>query len=232
MMADSDDDTANEGGDGLDLTSFLFGNIDQSGNLEEEFLDASTKKQLNSLGNLLSGTNLNSLAREVSIEAQEEESDIVEETDFNQKAEDAEDFSNIDEMMDDDTSSEEDSDEDEDDTMPKDVDNDNAEPVVAPVLNGNRDDATVEKETPQKPEVAPPQPSTSAASAVAAPVSKESNSDSLLMPPPPGPIPTAAQEPRPSTSSGGSVVAPLAGMLPEKYRNVDVKTFTTLVLYV
>ena len=113
MMADSDDDTANDGGDGLDLTSFMFGNIDQSGQLEEEFLDASTKKQLNSLGNLLSGTNLVSLAREVSIEAQDEDTDKLEETDFNEKAEDAEDFSNIDEMMDDDTSSEEDSDDDE-----------------------------------------------------------------------------------------------------------------------
>ena len=121
MMADSDDDTANDGGDCLDLTSFMFGNIDQSGQLEEEFLDASTKKQLNSLGNLLSGTNLVSLAREVSIEAQDEDTDKLEETDFNEKAEDAEDFSNIDEMMDDDTSSEEDSDDDEEekDTKPE-----------------------------------------------------------------------------------------------------------------
>jgi len=121
-MADSDDDTVNEGGDGLDLTSFMFGNIDQSGQLEEEFLDASVKKQLNSLGNLLSGTNLVSLAREVSIEAQDADTDKLEETNFNEKAEDAEDFSNIDEMMDDDTSSEEDSDDDEDeekDTKPE-----------------------------------------------------------------------------------------------------------------
>ena len=52
-MADSDEETANGrdegGGGGLDLTSFLFGNIDTSGQLEEEFLDESTKKQLNVL---------------------------------------------------------------------------------------------------------------------------------------------------------------------------------------
>ena len=54
-MADSDEEanTREEGGGGgLDLTSFLFGNIDTSGQLEEEFLDESTKRQLNSLGSL------------------------------------------------------------------------------------------------------------------------------------------------------------------------------------
>ena len=98
-MADSDEEanTREEGGGGgLDLTSFLFGNIDNSGQLEEEFLDESTKRQLNSLGSLLSGTPLNSFAREVSIDA-EEASKEVEDFDADQKAADAEDFSNIDE---------------------------------------------------------------------------------------------------------------------------------------
>ena len=106
-MADSDEEanSREEGGGGLDLTSFLFGNINTSGQLEEEFLDESTKKQLNSLGNLLTGTNLNSIVREVSIEA-EEASKEIEEEDFDEKAADAKDYSDIKEMMDDDSSDE------------------------------------------------------------------------------------------------------------------------------
>ena len=46
-----------EEGSGLNLTSFLFGNIDQSGQLEEEFLDESTRRQLGSLGSMLADTN-------------------------------------------------------------------------------------------------------------------------------------------------------------------------------
>ena len=115
-MADSDEEGTNgrdDGAGGLDLTSFLFGNIDGEGQLQEEFLDESTKKQLNSLGNLLTGTNLNSIVREVSIEA-EEASKEIEEEDFDEKAADAKDYSDIKEMMDDDSSDEDSEDDDED----------------------------------------------------------------------------------------------------------------------
>merc|ERR1740129_746212 len=98
----------------MDLTSFLFGNINTSGQLEEEFLDESTKKQLNSLGSLLSGTNLNSFAREVSIDAEEASKEVEEDYDVEQKAADAEDYSNIEEMMDDDSSSDDSDDDDND----------------------------------------------------------------------------------------------------------------------
>lgn len=48
-MADSDD----EGGDGgIDLTGFLFGNIDESGQLEDDVLDKEAKRHLSSLGRL------------------------------------------------------------------------------------------------------------------------------------------------------------------------------------
>lgn len=47
-MGDSDDDQANE--DGVNLTGFLFGNIDESGQLEGDVLDRESQKQLASLG--------------------------------------------------------------------------------------------------------------------------------------------------------------------------------------
>ena len=115
-MADSDEEGTNgrdDGAGGPDLTSFLFGNIEGEGQLQEEFLDESTKKQLNGLGNLLTGTNLKSIVREVSIEA-EEASKEIEEEDFDEKAADAKDYSDIKEMMDDDSSDEDSEDDDED----------------------------------------------------------------------------------------------------------------------
>lgn len=42
---DSDSDERNE----VDLTGFLFGNIDSSGRLEDNFLDNEAKNQLSSL---------------------------------------------------------------------------------------------------------------------------------------------------------------------------------------
>ena len=203
-MADSDEEPANATGGGLDLTSFLFGNIDQSGNLEEEFLDDSIKKQLNSLGNLLSGTNLNSIVREVSIEA-EEGSKEIDEIEIDEKAEDAEDFSNIDEMMEDDTSSEDDSDEEENDEKSEQSN------VTNPVTEDDNDKVGSEAKTESE--------------SVAA-VKSKTDTDSLLMPPPPpGPIPNVPSSPSTSSGPSSTVVAPLAGMLPEKYKNVDVKTF-------
>lgn len=47
-MGDSDDDRMSE--DGLNLTGFLFGNIDESGQLEGDVLDRESQKQLASLG--------------------------------------------------------------------------------------------------------------------------------------------------------------------------------------
>ena len=210
-MADSDDEAngRDEAGGGLDLTSFLFGNIDTSGQLEEEFLDESTKRQLNSLGNLLSGTNLNSFAREVSIDAEEASKEIAaEDFDAEQKAVDAEDYSNIDELMDDDSSSDDSDDDDEEEAEEiKETEEKSLEP----------EDSMTEEEEENVPEVKPEPAADTAA-----------ESDARLMPPPPpGPLPgerppPLAPEPRPSSSTS---VVPLAGILPDKYKNVDVKTF-------
>ena len=178
-MADSDEEAAqgrDEGGGSLDLTSFLFGNIDTSGQLEEEFLDESTKKQLNSLGTLLSGTNLNSLAREVSIEAEETNEDL-EEADFDKKADDAEDYSNIEEMMDDDSSSEEDSDDEDAKIENKSVVNDtNKSSEVNNVKSSSAASDTVAADL---------KDNSSSFQSQDISTKKTSESDKLLMPPPP-----------------------------------------------
>ena len=59
-MGDSDDDR--EGSDpGIDLTGFLFGNIDELGQLEDDVLDSESKRHLASLGRL----GLGSILKEV-----------------------------------------------------------------------------------------------------------------------------------------------------------------------
>ncbi len=53
-----DDDDGGGGGGGLDLTGFLFGNIDVDGRLSEEsapFLDRTSKNKLGGLARLLGG---------------------------------------------------------------------------------------------------------------------------------------------------------------------------------
>lgn len=44
---DSDSDNENE--NGVNLTGFLFGNVDSAGRLENELFDSESKKQLSSL---------------------------------------------------------------------------------------------------------------------------------------------------------------------------------------
>lgn len=50
-MADSDDDLDHrEDNDGVNLTGFLFGNIDETGQLESDVFDPESQKYLSSLG--------------------------------------------------------------------------------------------------------------------------------------------------------------------------------------
>lgn len=51
-MTDSDEDGF-EDSCGVNLTGFLFGNIDESGNLESDVFDPESQKQLASLGRYL-----------------------------------------------------------------------------------------------------------------------------------------------------------------------------------
>lgn len=47
-MADSEDETYNE--ECVNLTGFLFGNIDETGKLESDVFDSESEKHLSSLG--------------------------------------------------------------------------------------------------------------------------------------------------------------------------------------
>lgn len=49
-MTDSDDENYDDNSTGLNLTGFLFGNIDESGNLESDVFDPESQKHLASLG--------------------------------------------------------------------------------------------------------------------------------------------------------------------------------------
>lgn len=48
-MGDSDDDDNKQDSEGVNLTEFLFGNIDESGHLDSDVFDSDTRKQLASL---------------------------------------------------------------------------------------------------------------------------------------------------------------------------------------
>lgn len=49
-MADSDNEGFDSNDAGVNLTGFLFGNIDESGNLESDVFDSESQKQLGLLG--------------------------------------------------------------------------------------------------------------------------------------------------------------------------------------
>lgn len=65
-MGDSDDDRDGSSDAGIDLTGFLFGNIDESGQLENDVLDNESKRHLASLSRL----GLSSILKEVIDEEQ------------------------------------------------------------------------------------------------------------------------------------------------------------------
>ena len=70
--SEEEKDGRDEGGEGTEgtnqeglLTSFLFGNIDSGGKLEESFLDEATQRHLGSLGSMLADTALASFVEDV-----------------------------------------------------------------------------------------------------------------------------------------------------------------------
>lgn len=81
----------------LNLAGFLFGNIDQDGKLEENFLDENSKKKLGGLSAMLGGLE-KIISDEVKTAKVENPEEIIE------KAQDAEDFSTIKEALTDDSS--------------------------------------------------------------------------------------------------------------------------------
>ena len=201
--SEEEKDGRDEGGEGADgpnqeglLTSFLFGNIDSGGKLEESFLDEATQRHLGSLGSMLADTALASFVEDVKDEGEGEKVEDEAEEDFSKKADEAEDFSLISEMLDDDSSDDDDDDDSDEEEDGGEASKVSSAPASAPLP------------TPHIP-----------------PITKE---DSVLMPPPPPAAVERSPEERrrvPSIPPEEAQAAPLAGMLPEKYKNANVKDF-------
>ncbi|GBP21203.1 Transcription initiation factor TFIID subunit 1 [Eumeta japonica] len=97
-MCDSDDPSESSRTGSVDLTGFLFGNIDESGQLEDDgLLDLESKRMLSSLSRL--GLGLGSMLSEVL--DPEENSKADEEKDFSVKSPSAEDFFDIEDLAED-----------------------------------------------------------------------------------------------------------------------------------
>ncbi|KAG7302944.1 hypothetical protein JYU34_012938 [Plutella xylostella] len=95
-MCDSDDDPSESGRGGVDLTGFLFGNIDESGQLEDNgLLDGDSKRMLSSLSRLGLGSILSEVLDN------EEPTHDDEEKDYSLKSPSAEDFFDIDDAAED-----------------------------------------------------------------------------------------------------------------------------------
>jgi len=163
-------DDSDEEGTSLSLTSFLFGNINKDGELADtDTFEADTVSKLKGLDQLLQGTSgIQEIIQEVKSEAKAPEDDTTAD-DVDKKAEDAEDFSNIDEAISDDSEEEE--------TEPN-------------QKNGGKEESP-------------------------------SADDKQLMPPPQQLLPRPPSQPK----QAPSYVAPLANMLPEKYKGKNVKDF-------
>ncbi|XP_044752850.1 transcription initiation factor TFIID subunit 1 isoform X2 [Coccinella septempunctata] len=96
-MADSDEDN----NDSLNLTGFLFGNIDESGQLESDILDSESQKYLSSLGKLGLGSFLEEVFNENDPSEQENSFENETSNDYDEeecKSPSAIDFSDINEL--------------------------------------------------------------------------------------------------------------------------------------
>ncbi|XP_037910415.1 transcription initiation factor TFIID subunit 1 isoform X2 [Hermetia illucens] len=206
MDNDSDDERSD-----VDLTGFLFGNIDSAGRLEDDIFDSEVKKQLGSLSRL----GLNALLDEV-IQTNEEDDeerngneedsdDSQKSDDFAKKDDDAVDYSDINELAEDCPVIKTECDI-EDEIPASTVSIDSKDGIVTTVKteSGDGDNKRDDKE---------------------------------LMPPPSLPLRSSSQESIKGGSDGDldikqekgdgtgekKLETPLAAMLPSKYANVDVR---------
>lgn len=111
-MGDSEEENEKDYASGLNITGFLFGNIDDNGQLENDILDPEAKQQLASLSRLGLSSFINEMMQNESTEEREDnevehENKNQNETDNNKnidctaKLPTAEDFSDINELADD-----------------------------------------------------------------------------------------------------------------------------------
>ncbi|XP_011313489.1 transcription initiation factor TFIID subunit 1, partial [Fopius arisanus] len=109
MMGDSDDDDRDYEA-GMNITGFLFGNIDENGQLEDDILDNDAKQHLASLGRLGLGSFLDEMISHDSNDEKSKENNEVtvknenendrDDIDYQNKSPTAEDFSEINELAD------------------------------------------------------------------------------------------------------------------------------------
>jgi transcription initiation factor TFIID subunit 1 len=92
-MSDSDEDNYNKDEDCVDLTGFLFGNINEQGELESDVLDTESQKQLSNLGKLGLGSTLKEMIGVENITKEDSDSDYdmqdVEKTKFEENSSEA-----------------------------------------------------------------------------------------------------------------------------------------------
>ena len=215
------------------MAAILFGNIDSDGRLtDNDFLDNETKEKLSGLSTLLGKDSESDLFDVVDDKETDEgqfEDPVNEPFKEGDKALDAQDFSNMDEAMSDDSSS---SDEDESDEESA----TNETTSFSKPLEGVSGNKESDEEKLVKTTATASQSSLLPKTENQANVSpkKEGNLDSELMPPPPGPGFGSKTNVSPKSVDGlkekktrvksGPVIKPLASMMPEKYRGIDVRT--------
>ena len=201
------------------MAAILFGNIDSEGKLtDNDFLDSESKEKLSGLSALLGKDNESELFEPSDTVDEHADEPFIE----GQKADDAQDFSNMDDAMTDDSSS---NDEESDEEKEANENLDNVKSNANNVKEAGND------QTPSSETINEKGSKTEAQSD--SPIKKESNLDSELMPPPPGPISTSKivspkfsdeMKEKKSKPMAGPVIKPLASMMPENYRGVDVRT--------
>eukprot|EP00095_Tigriopus_kingsejongensis_P010565 maker-scaffold2286_size17589-snap-gene-0.4 protein:Tk10565 transcript:maker-scaffold2286_size17589-snap-gene-0.4-mRNA-1 annotation:"transcription initiation factor tfiid subunit 1 isoform x2" len=220
-------------GAGLSLMGLFFGNIDSSGQLTgSDILDADSTAKLAGLERLLGGGGAAELLEEADLRPGDPsdstaEQDGQEEYDGVSKDPEAQDFEAIEEALSDDS----DSSEDEDNQAEVKTENRAPSPLkeeTAPEAKASG--ATLEIKS--EPADSPPSPADATPAGInESPIKTESPPElkseeaKKLMPPPPElPIPPVKSSPDvKSQNSLRRDHRPLAGMLPEKYKNIDVQ---------
>jgi len=248
---DEEDDEEEADGSGggrgnVDLTGFLFGNLNEEGQLDAEdanFLDRDTRAKLGGLGRLLGNSQTNDDELQgILKEKGEEEEEGDEDYEESQKDPLAEDFSNIQEgVSDDDSSSDEEEEEeervkngsDEDKRKDKIEPKEEAKPAVVKE-EPKEEEMTIEDQIEVKHEPIENQEKEASPSPSEAAKPKEKEDEQLMPPPATAPAskqaaakqePPAAEPPPQSKAKPEptSQRRPLAGMLPEKYKDTDVR---------
>lgn len=198
-----DNDSNDENDDlGVDLTGFLFGNVDAEGKLENDIFDGATKRQLSSLTQL----GFSTFTRELVPDGEEDDSENSDPENgsgtnatsadkYDKKADDAVDYSDINELA-------------EESVVP--------EATILPSKSPTEQD--IEDVLPA---VKLPVDPTS----TQPPSDDVAKNDQDLMPPPSSVPSKSTDAPKTPTKveDGKKLETPLAAILPSKYANVDVR---------